>query len=347
MAKRQDADPKPPPTRREKAAEARRKARLKRDTQREMDHRQAQSSISVAELAARQGVTLRRMQILVQEILARRAPSPPAEYLALQVNRLNEAMIVAYGSMAGGNLKAVDRVLRIVSEMDRYHGFFPRRARAPVNRRRLALPAQEPHALAPPPEAGAGWKSRCNRLKRLNSAMEIDRAPQPERGTEITVLSGPGHMPAISSRASASRSRRHAGICRPIAGGRSASATGPNGRRSSASTSGPCRSAATHLAQPSRACPAGHHQERRQQSHECEGRRGCERYPVGGAQARGTLGCRGRGSSEARSGNSFSADRAGKVEDVAGAVQRLPVPRSSEYPAFRRGHWAMGRPSVR
>jgi hypothetical protein len=27
--------------------------------------------------------------------------------------------------------------------------------------------------------------------------------------------------------------------------------------------------------------------------------------------------------------------------------QRLAVPRSSEYPAFRRGHWTMGRPSVR
>jgi hypothetical protein len=27
--------------------------------------------------------------------------------------------------------------------------------------------------------------------------------------------------------------------------------------------------------------------------------------------------------------------------------QRLPVPRSSEYPAFRRDHWAMGRPSIR
>ena len=28
-------------------------------------------------------------------------------------------------------------------------------------------------------------------------------------------------------------------------------------------------------------------------------------------------------------------------------VQRPPVPRSSEYPAFRRDHWGMGRPSVR
>jgi hypothetical protein len=36
--------------------------------------------MSVAELAARQGVTLRRMQILVRDILAKRAPSPPAEF---------------------------------------------------------------------------------------------------------------------------------------------------------------------------------------------------------------------------------------------------------------------------
>ena len=36
-----------------------------------------------------------------------------------------------------------------------------------------------------------------------------------------------------------------------------------------------------------------------------------------------------------------------KVEAMGGAVQRLPVPRSSAYPACRRDHWAMGRPSVR
>ena len=28
----------------------------------------------------------------------------------------------------------------------------------------------------------------------------------------------------------------------------------------------------------------------------------------------------------------------GMVEEMVGAVQRLPVPRSSEYPAFRRAH---------
>src|SRR5271166_4949089 len=158
MAKGLHANPQTPPTRRDKAAEARRKARLKRDAREKRIVDRLNRGMSLAELAARQGVTLRRMQILVPEILARRAPSPPAKYLALQVNRLNEAMIVAYGSMAGGNLKAVDRVVRIVSEMDRYHGFFPRRAKAPGSRRRLALPAQEPPALAPPPEVGRDGK---------------------------------------------------------------------------------------------------------------------------------------------------------------------------------------------
>jgi len=35
------------------------------------------------------------------------------------------------------------------------------------------------------------------------------------------------------------------------------------------------------------------------------------------------------------------------VKEMVGAVQHLPVPRSSEYPTFRRDHWAVGRPSVR
>src|SRR5271166_6891404 len=150
MAKGLHANPQTPPTRRDKAAEARRKARLKKDARENRIIDNLNRGMSVTELAARQGVTLRRMQILVREILARRAPSPPAKYLALQVSRLNEAMIVAFGAMAGGNLKAVDRVVRIVSEMDRHHGFFPSRAPAPAERRQLAMRPEAPPALAPP-----------------------------------------------------------------------------------------------------------------------------------------------------------------------------------------------------
>jgi regulator of extracellular matrix RemA (YlzA/DUF370 family) len=85
-------------------------------------------------------------------------------------------MIVAYGSMAGGNLKAINRVVRIVSEMDRYISrlFSEARERAGAAPARPARSGAARSCAAARSEAR--WKSRCNRLKRLNSAMEIDRA---------------------------------------------------------------------------------------------------------------------------------------------------------------------------
>lgn len=113
--------------------------------------------LSIAEIAAREGVTERRIRQRVQEILAKRAPRAPAEFAALQVSRLNEALLVAYSAMGGQNLEAVDRVVRIVRELDRYHGFAAPDLADPPAPRRLAR-AQRPLALpareeTPEPEA--------------------------------------------------------------------------------------------------------------------------------------------------------------------------------------------------
>ncbi|MBV8103180.1 MAG: hypothetical protein JO223_00840 [Hyphomicrobiales bacterium] len=80
---------------------------------------------SVVEIAARIGVGEKRMRAIIREILARRMPAPPEDFLAIQVGRLNEALLVAFSAMTGANLGAVDRVVRIVRELDRYHGFQP------------------------------------------------------------------------------------------------------------------------------------------------------------------------------------------------------------------------------
>ena len=61
-------------------------------------------------------------------------------------------MLVAYSSMTTGNVKAVDQVIKVVRELDRYHGFGPLSilqsvAEAPVTPPLLALlepPATEP-----------------------------------------------------------------------------------------------------------------------------------------------------------------------------------------------------------
>ena len=76
-------------------------------------------------------------------------------------------MLVAYGAMGGGNLDAVDRVMKLARELDRYHGFaardLPRRERDP------ALAHAAPLALASP---GAGKEIAAQTLGNTRFAEE-------------------------------------------------------------------------------------------------------------------------------------------------------------------------------
>src|SRR5271165_4501149 len=76
----------------------------------------------IDEVAAREGLSLKRARERVAAVVARRAPEPTEYFVAVQIARLNEAMLIAYGAMKDGNLAAVDRVLKITREYDRYHG---------------------------------------------------------------------------------------------------------------------------------------------------------------------------------------------------------------------------------
>jgi DNA-binding CsgD family transcriptional regulator len=142
------------PARRDRSVRVRRKARnAKADRERQIMGL-LNRGLSVAEIASRSGVSIKHMSNLVRKILAERMPQPPAEYLALQVSRLNEALLVSYSAMhnsaTGTNFEAVDRVVRIVRELDRYHGFAavprPREENEPL---RLLPPAESPIALGP------------------------------------------------------------------------------------------------------------------------------------------------------------------------------------------------------
>ncbi len=94
------------------------------------------------------------MRNVVRTILAKRQPQAPDEYLALQVNRLNEAMLFSYNAMynsqTGANFSAIDRVVKIVREMDRYHGFVPGACGAEPTRLPPPSNANPPLALAAP-----------------------------------------------------------------------------------------------------------------------------------------------------------------------------------------------------
>jgi hypothetical protein len=141
----------PPETRKlPRKSSPRAAARLRKAQREQKIIAQLNAGVSIPEIAAREGLTERRIRQRVQEILARRAPRSPAEFVALQVSRLNEALLVAYCAMGNQNLEAVDRVVKIVRELDRYHGLAsPDLADPPAPRRlprpqpALALPAQE------------------------------------------------------------------------------------------------------------------------------------------------------------------------------------------------------------
>ncbi len=81
------------------------------------------AGLSVAEIAGAEAVTARRVRQLVAETLAEHAVDTPAGFVPLQICRLGAAMQVAYAKMMTGDLQALDRVVKIVRELDRYHGF--------------------------------------------------------------------------------------------------------------------------------------------------------------------------------------------------------------------------------
>ena len=86
--------------------------------------------VSVAEIAAEIGIGEKRTRAVIRETLARRMPHPPEPpdpspgVVAIQVSRLNEALLMAFNAMSPSNLKGIDQMVKIVRELDRYGGAF-------------------------------------------------------------------------------------------------------------------------------------------------------------------------------------------------------------------------------
>ena len=122
------------------------------------------AGVTIEEIAATEGISPQWARERKAAILARRGIDPPHEFIQLQIRRLSEAMLVAYSAMGNGNLHAVDQVVKIVRELDRYHGFEPyassQRFATPASAEPPPLALPEPPAALAPPEAetidGAG-----------------------------------------------------------------------------------------------------------------------------------------------------------------------------------------------
>ena len=121
--------------------------RAARRNEAERETRPLSGGASIADFAAREGE--KRMRARLQETFARRLPEPP-EVLALEVGRLDEALLVSC-TMAKANLPGVGRVVKILRERDRILGFAAAGRSHTAGPLRLAAPAQNPLALPAPP----------------------------------------------------------------------------------------------------------------------------------------------------------------------------------------------------
>ncbi len=181
---------------RDRSIEARRTARLKKFKRERRILDLLNRGVSVAEIAAREGVREKGMRAIVRDILARRMPEPPAEFVALQVSRLNEALLVAYGAMSGANLGAVDRVVKIVRELDRYHGFVAVERRSLPDAARLEAPAQD---LALEPASADRLEMVSQPPERIEFAPGVATAavsPRPQDAARDAALALPLEAPA-------------------------------------------------------------------------------------------------------------------------------------------------------
>ena len=107
------------------------------------------TGLTVAHIARVEQLTVRRVRQIIAEMLASREIDPPAGFVQLQIGRLSEAMIVARTMMMQGNLQAMDRFIRLTSELDRYHGFAPPQIPWAKEAAPPRLAAPEPRAISP------------------------------------------------------------------------------------------------------------------------------------------------------------------------------------------------------
>jgi hypothetical protein len=132
-------------------------AKRRRATKRELAKRDLRfieklaAGATIEELAASEGISMKWARERKAALLASRVIDPPHEFIKLQIRRLSEAMLVSYSAMSNGDLRAVDKVIKVARELDRYHGFVPH----PIAPRSAPSLGAAPRLLALPQPLGA------------------------------------------------------------------------------------------------------------------------------------------------------------------------------------------------
>ena len=111
----------------------------------------------VDEISTAEKLTRKRTEAILREALRNRWIAPAEEFARLQIARLEQMIAKLRERVRNGELEAIDRALKIVDRLDRYHGFSKGRP----------LPEQY------------GEEERARLLKKVNEIVERLKAEQP------------------------------------------------------------------------------------------------------------------------------------------------------------------------
>jgi hypothetical protein len=77
----------------------------------------------VDQISAAERLTRKRTESILREQLRSRWVAPAEEFARLQIARLEQMILKLLEGIRAGELDAIDRALKIVDRLDRYHGF--------------------------------------------------------------------------------------------------------------------------------------------------------------------------------------------------------------------------------
>jgi hypothetical protein len=77
----------------------------------------------VDEISTAERLTRKRTENILREALRGRWVAPAEDFARLQIARLERMILNLLERIRNGDLKAIDRALKIVDRLDRYHGF--------------------------------------------------------------------------------------------------------------------------------------------------------------------------------------------------------------------------------
>ncbi|MDE3175050.1 MAG: hypothetical protein KGM15_02950 [Pseudomonadota bacterium] len=81
------------------------------------------NGVSFAEIAKSEQLTPKRLEKLVRDELRKRWIAPAQDYARLQIARLEAIAAQLKEKSKDGDLPTIDRLLRVMDRLDRYHGF--------------------------------------------------------------------------------------------------------------------------------------------------------------------------------------------------------------------------------